>query len=600
MVKLEKNGDSAIRFTFTDSDHYLYKDGYIDVPINSLSLVIDESEMVTFKKSATGDPFLSFRADNSNLGTKEAIEQFYKENMVGAGGGISEEEVQDMIDSATSGIPSSQVIEALRNDINTVSGEVDTKQDALEYYSEAEYPAGGGRGMILVYNGKTYISSVEADASTTDGGTYAKLYAKGEASSNALKVSPTGVTINDAKVLTENDINPNDLWEKEEVIASALTEVRQDVADIDAKEEVIASALTEVRQNVDTLSGDVQTKADLSAVTAVSNDLNTLSGAVIDNEYTVSQSLNDLNSRKLDASAYTPTDLSQYWTSAQTQSAIDDAKAYYVDFAAMSVQGITDADWDGLVAAINAHRPILVKVGTANGYVNATTAGIFDNTIIVTGADEGNASKYTFTKNGSNDYSVSTSTKNFVSQTEKDAWNAKQDALSAGTGIEISGNVISAIGGGSVTVDDALSTTSENPVANSAITTAINAKQDALYVYTENRDLATAELHSNDSSLIFSAGGASITANNPMGVNTFNVAGNGVTINNDRVLTEGDVTSAITSASTNDEVAGAKAVYDTLGGLKLVKISQADWDVLATKDNDTLYIIPDGDGGRSD
>ena len=107
MVKLEKNGDSAIRFTFTDSDHYLYKDGYIVVPINALSLVIDESEMVTFKKSATGDPFISFRADNSNLGTKEAIEQFYKENMVGAGG-LSEEEVQDMIDSATSGMPSSQ------------------------------------------------------------------------------------------------------------------------------------------------------------------------------------------------------------------------------------------------------------------------------------------------------------------------------------------------------------------------------------------------------------------------------------------------------------------------------------------------------------
>ncbi len=38
-----------------------------------------------------------------------------------------------------------------------------------------------------------------------------------------------------------------------------------------------------------------------------------------------------------------------------------------------------------------------------------------------------------------------------------------------------------------------------------------------------------------------------------------------------------------------------------LGGLKLVKISQADYDVLATKDENTLYIITDaGSGGGSD
>ena len=156
MVNLQKSGDSAVKFVFTDSDHYLYGNGEIEVPVNSLLLVIDDSEMVTFKK-ISGDPFLSFRADNSNLGTKAAIEQFYKENMVGAAG-ISEEEVQEMIDAATSGIPSSEVVEQLRRDVNTVSGDVETKvatsdfnaysaatatalgnkQDALEYYSEID------------------------------------------------------------------------------------------------------------------------------------------------------------------------------------------------------------------------------------------------------------------------------------------------------------------------------------------------------------------------------------------------------------------------------------------------------------------------------
>lgn len=49
----------------------------------------------------------------------------------------------------------------------------------------------------------------------------------------------------------------------------------------------------------------------------------------------------------------------------------------------------------------------------------------------------------------------------------------KQDTLSAGTNITIEGNVISATGGGSVTVDSALDSTSENPVQNKVIYQAI-------------------------------------------------------------------------------------------------------------------------------
>ena len=475
MINISKSGN-AIKFVFTDSDHYLYGNGEVVVPVNSLSLVIDESEMVTFKKAATADPFISFRADNSNLGTKEAIEQFYKDNMVGSTGGGSESgmtpsEVQEMIDAATSGIPSSQVVEQLRTDVNTISGDVSNLQ-------------GETQGLW----------------DTID--------------------------------------------EKEEVIASALTEVRQDVADIDAKEEVIASALTEVRQNVDTLSGDVQTKvatsdfnaysaatataignkqnalqiyseneydeetgedataeihvigqggssgngagvyvqpysvelsvysegedpmtttlfvtsddvtineervlteADLSAVTAVSNDLNTLSGAVIDNEYTVSQAINELKSTKLDASAYTPTDLSQYWTSAQTQTAIDGVKGYLLDLDTIMTRGLQDDEWDGAIAAFNNNRPVYVKY---EGYLMIVESYILSgNEMILLASSSNFAQIMTVTKLGSNQYSFSAETKEFVTQAEKDAWNAKQDALSAGTGIEISGNVISATGG---------------------------------------------------------------------------------------------------------------------------------------------------------
>ena len=58
------------------------------------------------------------------------------------------------------------------------------------------------------------------------------------------------------------------------------------------------------------------------------------------------------------------------------------------------------------------------------------------------------------------------------------ALSGKQDTLIAGTNITISGNVISAQGGGSIDIDPSLDSGSTNAVANSAITAALNGKAD--------------------------------------------------------------------------------------------------------------------------
>lgn len=71
------------------------------------------------------------------------------------------------------------------------------------------------------------------------------------------------------------------------------------------------------------------------------------------------------------------------------------------------------------------------------------------------------------------------------------------------------------------------------------------------------------------------------------------------TINNESLLGEGNfhlvetsaVTTSVSSTSTDTQVPSAKAVYDQLGGLKLVKLSQSEYDALQTKDASTLYII---------
>ena len=51
------------------------------------------------------------------------------------------------------------------------------------------------------------------------------------------------------------------------------------------------------------------------------------------------------------------------------------------------------------------------------------------------------------------------------------------------------------------------------------------------------------------------------------------------------------VTTSVSSSSTDSQVPSAKAVYDQLGGLKLVKLSQSQYNALQTHDSSTLYII---------
>jgi hypothetical protein len=73
-------------------------------------------------------------------------------------------------------------------------------------------------------------------------------------------------------------------------------------------------------------------------------------------------------------------------------------------------------------------------------------------------------------------------------------------------------------------------------------------------------------------------------------------AGTGIDITNDVISVSGVVmssaiTTSVTSSSTDVQVPSAKAVNDKLGGLSIVKLTQSEYDGLATKDNSTLYVI---------
>ena len=80
MITLNASGGS-VTFTFSGNSTYL-NDGTIEVPVNSLALIIDESDFVTFKKSHSNDIFVSANIAEFGM-TKDELMAWYKENMVG-------------------------------------------------------------------------------------------------------------------------------------------------------------------------------------------------------------------------------------------------------------------------------------------------------------------------------------------------------------------------------------------------------------------------------------------------------------------------------------------------------------------------------------
>ena len=123
---------------------------------------------------------------------------------------------------------------------------------------------------------------------------------------------------------------------------------------------------------------------------------------------------------------------------------------YYINFETLTTQGIHDADWDGMVAAINAHRPIYAGLG--NRYYTAECLYQDGSNIIrMTASDELNHYFYMFTKRGTNDYTMTYEVRPYVTEVEKHTWSAKQDALVSGTNIKTINNQ-SIIGSGNIEI----------------------------------------------------------------------------------------------------------------------------------------------------
>ena len=644
MINISKSGN-AIKFAFTDSDHYLYGNGEIECPVNSLSLIVDESNMVTFRKANSNDIFLSFNPANSNLSDKEGVINFYKTEMVGSTGGGSESGI-------TSGEVQTMIDESLR-----------------DYYTDDEVDA--------ALSGKASASDVAAleNEVAAKADTSAVTAVANDVSTLSGQVA-TKVAITDFNAYSA--ATDSRLAEDEEVTAAALNDLQENKADtsaVTAVNDALTAHTSDTGIHVSAQEKNTwNAKAEpYSAGTGIEISGNVISATGGGGSVTVDPTLDTGSTNpvansaitqalenKLDASAYTPTDLSQYWTSAQTQTAIDNAKAYYISFATIATTGIRDEDWDGIVAAIDDHRPIYAGYPRNDGGilyygVECMNKNVSNTQIVLTSSDDNSHYFYTFTKNGSNDYTFTSETRPYVTDAEKTAWNAKAEPYSAGTGIEISGNVISATGGGGATysagyginIDTANTISFNMPITcttntndNITIGNGVNNGSWSLLVgndmsitkSTGSIGLCVSDMSIGGSSISGNSRGILIGCQNTIKGGNINVGG-GVAIGDRNQSTDGGIViGANSKASGSSTVAiglSANATGTTkmnlnnqikvdtnnqiyikdktnttdvciqdaiaaLGGLKLVQCTQAEYDALVqggTVDSSTIYFI---------
>ena len=111
MIQITKNGNVSV-ILFTDSDFYLFNSGQILAPLGSLTMVVDKSDMVTFRKSGNSDLLFSAKLGKVTINgtqlTKDNAQTLFDEALggggSGGGSGIRFVEVQQLPSTGENGI----------------------------------------------------------------------------------------------------------------------------------------------------------------------------------------------------------------------------------------------------------------------------------------------------------------------------------------------------------------------------------------------------------------------------------------------------------------------------------------------------------------
>lgn len=307
------------------------------------------------------------------------------------------------------------VISSALNDLNTNKLDVSayTPTDLSNYYTKAQVdgliPSVDGYFDGVSYDSDSHIitfSHSGSSAATLDATAFIKDGMVNSAYTSAVTDSETSAVTNYIMIEFNTDagkdtiainvdeiIDPDNYYTKQDiddaelVISSALNDLETRKLDASALTEAVSDFVTsedlEDYATNDSLSAYVLTtefEEKLGSGFTGANSANTITKVIIDNELVVSAALNDLNSRKLDASAYTEFSPTDYYTTAQTDTLLsskaDTATTYTkteVDNLIPTVDSVLDS------GSTNA----LQNKAVYDAYVSATT---YDNTFSYSGS----------------------------------------------------------------------------------------------------------------------------------------------------------------------------------------------------------------------
>lgn len=240
MISINKQGN-AIVIEFTDNDKYLFN-GTIEVAPNELMIVIDESNMATFKRSTNGDTLFSQLINKIQIGginvTKDTIlDEFAKIGFTtGSGGSGAVNSVNGQTGDVV--LTASNVGAYSKNEVDNL---LNSKQDVFQVDAPMSF-----NGEHLSINLTNYAT--KADIS-------------GKADSSAVEALSTEVTTNSTNITNlTNKVN-----EESEKIATLNTEIAGKQAKLIAGQNIELSAPDE-SGNV-TISATGEVSVDWSEIT---------------------------------------------------------------------------------------------------------------------------------------------------------------------------------------------------------------------------------------------------------------------------------------------------------------------------------------------
>lgn len=139
MISINKQGN-AIVIEFTDNDKYLFN-GTIEVAPNELMVVIDESNMATFKRSTNGDILFSQLINKIQIGginvTKDTILDEFAKIGFATGSAVNSVNGQtgDVVITATS---LGAITKADADTLYAAKSDLNSKADKTSVYTKAE------------------------------------------------------------------------------------------------------------------------------------------------------------------------------------------------------------------------------------------------------------------------------------------------------------------------------------------------------------------------------------------------------------------------------------------------------------------------------